>query len=133
MDDLNIIKDEDIRTINLDLNTPVADSSGTLGIELLADPKKTNKPDGYTSGEESRPSSPKKEFNLSCLRVSTKYPRSSPNTLGSHKTTSGMFNLLKFIRFLLRVVLNIAHTHSFLKALQVSKVDLWGCIPFQML
>ena len=64
MDDLNIIKDEDIQTINLDLNTPVADSSGTLGIELLADPKKTNKPDGYTSGEDSKPSSPKKEFNL---------------------------------------------------------------------
>ena len=35
----------------------------TLGIELLADPNKTNKPDGYTSGEE-KPSSPKKEFNL---------------------------------------------------------------------
>ena len=64
MDDLNIIKDEDIQTINLDLNTPVADSSGTLGIELLADPNKTNKPDGYTSGEDSKPSSPKKEFNL---------------------------------------------------------------------
>lgn len=34
MDDLNIIKDEDIQTINLDLNTPITDSSGTLGIEL---------------------------------------------------------------------------------------------------
>ena len=47
MDDLNIIKDEDIQTINLDLNTPITDSSGTLGIELLADPKKTNKPTKY--------------------------------------------------------------------------------------
>lgn len=62
-DSLNIVGENDIQTINLDLdlNTSTNDS---LGIELLADPKKTAKMDGYSSGEEKAPSPKKDEFNL---------------------------------------------------------------------
>lgn len=62
-DNLNIVGENDIQTINLDLdlNTSTNDS---LGIELLADPKKTLKNDGYSSGEEKVLSPKKDEFNL---------------------------------------------------------------------
>ena len=62
MDDIKILTDDDIQTINLDLNTPINDNS--LGIELLADPKKSVKIDGYTSGDENKLSPKKEEYNL---------------------------------------------------------------------
>jgi len=64
LNDLKIVEESDIQTINLDLNSPMATNNDSLGIELLADPKKSIKIDGYSSGEE-KASSPKKEdFNL---------------------------------------------------------------------
>jgi len=62
-DSLNIIEDNDIQTINLDLDLGTSNND-SLGIELLADPKKTAKTDGYNSGEEKVPSPKKEEFNL---------------------------------------------------------------------
>ena len=62
MEDITIVPDDDIQTINLDLNVPTT-TDDSLGIELLADPKKSIKIDGYSSGDD-KPASPKKEFNL---------------------------------------------------------------------
>ena len=62
MEDITIVPDNDIQTINLDLNVPTT-TDDSLGIELLADPKKSIKIDGYSSGDD-KPVSPKKEFNL---------------------------------------------------------------------
>ena len=42
MEDIKILPDDDIQTINLDLNVP-ATNDDSLGIELLADPKKSIK------------------------------------------------------------------------------------------
>ena len=61
MNDFKIVEDSDIQTINLDLNTLSTSGNDSLGIELLADPKKTAKTDGYSSGEEKIN---KQEFNL---------------------------------------------------------------------
>ena len=64
MEDIKIVPDDDIQTINLDLNAPTTTTTDdSLGIELLADPKKSIKMDGYSSGDD-KPVSPKKEFNL---------------------------------------------------------------------
>jgi len=46
-DSLNILEDNDIQTINLDLDLGTSTNNDSLGIELLADPKKTAKTDGY--------------------------------------------------------------------------------------
>ena len=62
MEDIKIVPDDDIQTINLDLNVPTT-ADDSLGIELLADPKKSIKVDGYSSGDD-KTTSPKKEFNL---------------------------------------------------------------------
>ena len=62
MEDITIVPDDDIQTINLDLNVPTT-TDDSLGIELLADPKKSIKVDGYSSGDD-KPVSPKKEFNI---------------------------------------------------------------------
>ena len=59
-DSLNIIEDNDIQTINLDLDLGTSNND-SLGIELLADPKKTAKTDGYV---DIVPSPKKEEFNL---------------------------------------------------------------------
>ena len=59
-----IVVESDIQTINLDLNSPMATNNDSLGIELLADPKKSVKVDGYSSGEEKAPSPKKEDFNL---------------------------------------------------------------------
>ena len=59
-DSLNIIEDNDIQTINLDLDLGTSNND-SLGIELLADPKKTGKTDGYV---DIAPSPKKEEFNL---------------------------------------------------------------------
>jgi len=59
-DSLNIIEDNDIQTINLDLDLGTSNND-SLGIELLADPKKTVKTDGYV---DIAPSPKKEEFNL---------------------------------------------------------------------
>ena len=40
IDGLKIVEESDIQTINLDLNSPMATNNDSLGIELLADPKK---------------------------------------------------------------------------------------------
>ena len=72
LNDLKIVEESDIQTINLDLNSPMATNNDSLGIELLADPKKSIKIDGYSSGEE-KASSPKKEdINLFLLFFSRK-------------------------------------------------------------
>ena len=63
-DSLNIVGENDIQTINLDLDLNTSNNNDSLGIELLADPKKTAKSDGYSSGEEKAPSPKKDEFNL---------------------------------------------------------------------
>jgi len=63
-DSLNILEDNDIQTINLDLDLTTTINNDSLGIELLADPKKTAKMDGYSSGEEKVPSPKRDEFNL---------------------------------------------------------------------
>lgn len=63
-DSLNIVGENDIQTINLDLDLNTSTNNDSLGIELLADPKKTAKSDGYSSGEEKAPSPKKDEFNL---------------------------------------------------------------------
>lgn len=63
-DSLNIVGENDIQTINLDLDLNTSTNNDSLGIELLADPKKTAKTDGYSSGEEKAPSPKKDEFNL---------------------------------------------------------------------
>ena len=63
-DSLNIVGENDIQTINLDLDLNTSTNNDSLGIELLADPKKTVKTDGYSSGEEKAPSPKKDEFNL---------------------------------------------------------------------
>ena len=63
-DSLNILGENDIQTINLDLDLGTSTNNDSLGIELLADPKKTAKSDGYSSGEEKAPSPKKDEFNL---------------------------------------------------------------------
>lgn len=63
-DSLNIVGENDIQTINLDLDLNTSTNNDSLGIELLADPKKTAKMDGYSSGEEKAPSPKKDEFNL---------------------------------------------------------------------
>jgi hypothetical protein len=63
-DSLNILEDNDIQTINLDLDLTTTINNDSLGIELLADPKKTAKTDGYGSGEEKVPSPKRDEFNL---------------------------------------------------------------------
>mgnify|MGYP006441883059 FL=1 len=63
-DSLNILEDNDIQTINLDLDLTTTINNDSLGIELLADPKKTAKTDGYSSGEEKVPSPKRDEFNL---------------------------------------------------------------------
>ena len=57
-----LIRIRKIQNLDLDLNTSTNNDS--LGIELLADPKKTAKTDGYSSGEEKAPSPKKDEFNL---------------------------------------------------------------------
>ena len=64
LNDLKIVEESDIQTINLDLNSPMATNNDSLGIELLADPKKSIKVDGYSSGEEKAPSPKKEDFNL---------------------------------------------------------------------
>ena len=64
IDGLKIVEESDIQTINLDLNSPMATNNDSLGIELLADPKKSVKVDGYSSGEEKAPSPKKEDFNL---------------------------------------------------------------------
>ena len=64
IDGLKIGEESDIQTINLDLNSPMATNNDSLGIELLADPKKSVKADGYSSGEEKAPSPKKEDFNL---------------------------------------------------------------------
>ena len=64
IDGLKIVEESDIQTINLDLNSPMATNNDSLGIELLADPKKSVKVDGYSSGEEKVPSPKKEDFNL---------------------------------------------------------------------
>ena len=64
LNDLKIVEESDIQTINLDLNSPMATNNDSLGIELLADPKKSIKIDGYSSGEEKAPSPKKEDFNL---------------------------------------------------------------------
>ncbi len=61
-DSLNILEDNDLQTINLDLD--LSTNNDSLGIELLADPSKTSKTDGYSSGEEKIVSPKKEEFNL---------------------------------------------------------------------
>ena len=43
INDLKIVEDSDIQTINLDLNSPMTTNNDSLGIELLADPKKSLK------------------------------------------------------------------------------------------
>ena len=63
-DSLNIVGENDIQTINLDLDLNTSNNNDSLGIELLADRKKTAKSDGYSSGEEKAPSPKKDEFNL---------------------------------------------------------------------
>ncbi len=63
-DSLNIVEDNDIQTINLDLDSTMNTGNDSLGIELLADPKKTAKLDGYSSGEEKVVSPKREEFNL---------------------------------------------------------------------
>lgn len=63
-DSLNILGENDIQTINLDLDLGTSTNNDSLGIELLADPKKTAKSDGYSSGEEKVISPKKDEFNL---------------------------------------------------------------------
>ena len=63
MDDIKILADDDIQTINLDLNAP-SNNDNSLGIELLADPKKSVKIDGYISGDENKPSPKKEEYNF---------------------------------------------------------------------
>ena len=63
-DSLNILGENDIQTINLDLDLNTSTNNDSLGIELLADPKKTAKTDGYSSGEEKVPSPKRDEFNL---------------------------------------------------------------------
>ena len=63
-DSLNIVGENDIQTINLDLDLNTSTNNDSLGIELLADPKKQQKSDGYSSGEEKAPSPKKDEFNL---------------------------------------------------------------------
>jgi len=63
-DSLNIVGENDIQTINLDLDLNTTTNNDSLGIELLADPKKTAKSDGYSSGEEKAPLPKKDEFNL---------------------------------------------------------------------
>jgi len=62
MDDIKILADDDIQTINLDLNTP-SNNDNSLGIELLADPKKSVKIDGY-SGDDFKTSPKKEEYNF---------------------------------------------------------------------
>jgi hypothetical protein len=61
-DSLNILEDNDLQTINLDLD--LSTNNDSLGIELLADPNKTSKIDGYNSGDEKAISPKKEEFNL---------------------------------------------------------------------
>ena len=63
-DSLNILGENDIQTINLDLDLGTSTNNDSLGIELLADPKKTAKTDGYSSGEEKVISPKRDEFNL---------------------------------------------------------------------
>lgn len=63
-DSLNILGENDIQTINLDLDLGTTTNNDSLGIELLADPKKTAKLDGYSSGEEKVISPKRDEFNL---------------------------------------------------------------------
>ncbi len=64
IDGLKIVEESDIQTINLDLNSPMATNNDSLGIELLADPKKSVKVDGYSSGDEKAPSPKKEDINL---------------------------------------------------------------------
>ena len=42
-DSLNIVGENDIQTINLDLDLNTSTNNDSLGIELLADPRKTAK------------------------------------------------------------------------------------------
>ena len=63
LDDIKILADDDIQTINLDLNTPSINDN-SLGIELLADPKKSVKIDGYNSGDDFKTSPKKEEYNF---------------------------------------------------------------------
>jgi len=60
MNDFKIIEDTDIQTINLDLDLGTSNND-SLGIELLADPKKTAKTDGNA---DIAPSPKREEFNL---------------------------------------------------------------------
>ena len=60
MNDFKIIEDTDIQTINLDLDLGTSNND-SLGIELLADPKKTAKTDGHA---DITPSPKREEFNL---------------------------------------------------------------------
>jgi hypothetical protein len=62
-DSLNIVGENDIQTINLDLDLGIS-TNDSLGIELLADPNKTSKTDGYSSGDEKVISPKRDEFNL---------------------------------------------------------------------
>ena len=64
IDGFKIAEDTDIQTINLDLDSTMNIDNDSLGIELLADPKKTVKLDGYGSGDEKVVSPKKEEFNL---------------------------------------------------------------------
>ena len=63
MKDFKIVEDTDIQTINLDLDSGMNIGNDSLGIELLADPKKTAKLDG-NGGEEKTISPKKEEFTL---------------------------------------------------------------------
>ena len=60
INDFKIIEDTDIQTINLDLDLGTSNND-SLGIELLADPKKTAKTDGNA---DIAPSPKREEFNL---------------------------------------------------------------------